>query len=169
MSEEQVKINNEALRVEEDCIFSAKRHFNASSRWETYHYWVGLPSALLAGVSGVSAFNNYPILAGVLAILSTALTFIVTFLKPSERSEHHKNIGNQYLALRNETRLFRELEINKSNKDNLIKINKLSKQRDELNNSAINTSNSDYEKAKKDINENFHKHEVDKENKNVSK
>lgn len=169
MSEEQVKINKEALRIEEDCIFSAKRHFNASSRWETYHYWVGLPSALLAGVSGVSAFNDYTVLAGVLAILSTALTSILTFLKPSERSEHHKSIGNQYLSLRNKTRLFRELEINKPSEENFVKINELSNQRDELNNSAMNTSNSDYEKAQKDINENFHKHEVDKENKNVSK
>jgi competence protein ComGF len=163
MNDEQIKISNEASRIEEDCIFSAKRHFNASSRWETYHFWVGLPSATLAGLSGISAFNDYPTLAGILAILSTALTSILTFLKPSERSEHHKSIGNQYLSLRNKTRLFRELEINKSIEEVVIKINELSNQRDELNNSAMNTSNDDYRKAQKDINENLHKYEVDKE------
>ena len=106
------KAKEEALRIEEDCTYSSKRHFNASVRWEKYHYWIGLPSALLAGLSGVSAFNDYPILAGILAISSTALTSVLTFLKPSERSEHHKSIGNQYLSLRNKTRLFRELEVN---------------------------------------------------------
>lgn len=155
------KVNAELLRIEEDCTFSAKRHFNASSRWEKYHYLVGLPSALLAGIAGISAFNDCPILAGVLAILSTALTSILTFLKPSERSEHHKSIGNQYLSLKNKTRLFRELEINPSSEEIITKINELSNQRDELNSSALNTSNSDYKKAQKDINENLHKYEVD--------
>lgn len=167
MNDEQVKIGNEALRIEEDCTFSAKRHFNASSRWETYHYLVGLPSALLAGLSGISAFNDYPIMAGILAIFSTALTSILTFLKPSERSEHHKSIGNQYLSLRNKTRLFREFEMNYTSEALIEKVNDLSNQRDELNSSALNTSNSDYIKAQKDINEELHKYEVDKENMNV--
>lgn len=165
-------INNvkaELSRIEEDCIFSAKRHFNASSRWEKYHYWIGLPSALLACIAGISAFNDHPILAGVLAILSTALTSMLTFLKPSERSEHHNSIGNQYLSLRNKTRLFRELGINQSSEEIVVKINELSSQRDELNSSALNTSNSDYKKAQKDIDENLHKYEVDKEKNNVSK
>jgi hypothetical protein len=169
MNEEQIKVSNEALRIEEDCTFSEKRHFNASSRWEKYHYWVGLPSALLAGIAGISAFNDYPILAGVLAIFSTGLTSMLTFLKPSERSEHHKSIGNQYLSLRNKTRLFRELGVNQSSEEIVVKINELSSQRDELNSSALNTSNSDYKKAQKDINENLHKYEVDKEKNNVSK
>ena len=93
-------INNvkaELSRIEEDCIFSAKRHFNASSRWEKYHYWIGLPSALLACI---------------------------------ERSEHHNSIGNQYLSLRNKTRLFRELGINQSSEEIVVKINELSSQRD---------------------------------------
>lgn len=165
-------INNvtaELLRIEEDCTFSAKRHFNASYRWEKYHYCVGLPSALLAGIAGISAFNDYPILAGVLAILSTALTSVLTFLKPSERSEHHKSIGNQYSSLRNRSRLFRELEVAQPNEEIVVKINGLSSQRDELNSSALNTSNSDYKKAQKDINENLHKYEVDKEKNNVHK
>ena len=161
------KAKEEALRIEEDCTYSSKRHFNASVRWEKYHYWIGLPSALLAGLSGVSAFNDYPILAGILAISSTALTSVLTFLKPSERSEHHKSIGNQYLSLRNKTRLFRELEVNNASEKIIEIINELSNQRDELNNSALNTSNSDYEKAQKDINEELHKHEVDKEKSNV--
>ena len=163
MNDEQIKIGNEALRIEEDCTFSAKRHFNASSRWEKCHYWVGLPSTLLAGLSGISAFNDYPIMAGILAISSTALTSILTFLKPSERSEHHKSMGNQYLSLRNKARLFREFEINYTSEANIAKINDLSNQRDELNSSAVNTSNSDYKKAQKDINEELHKYEVDKE------
>lgn len=167
MNDEQIKIGNEALRIEEDCTFSAKRHFNASSRWEKCHYWVGLPSTLLAGLSGISAFNDYPIMAGVLAISSTALTSILTFLKPSERSEHHKSISNQYLSLRNKTRLFREFQISYTSEALIVKINDLSNQRDELNSGALNTSNSDYIKAQKDINEELHKYEVDKENMNV--
>jgi hypothetical protein len=122
----------------------------------------------LAAISGVSAFNDYPILAGILAITSTALTSVLTFLKPSERSEHHKGIGSQYLSLRNKTRLFRELENNNSEEKIIAKINELSNQRDELNSSALNTSDSDYKQAQKDINEELHKYQVDKEKNNVS-
>lgn len=169
MNEEQIKVSNEALRIEEDCTFSAKRHFNASSRLEKYHYCLGVTSALTAGLSGISAFDNYLIPAGVLAILSTGLTSILTFLKLSERSEHHRSIGNKYLSLRNKTRLFRELEVNKFSEEIIVKINELSNQRNDLNNSALNTSGSDYKKAQKDIKENLHKYEVDKEKNNVSK
>ena len=72
-------------------------------------------------------------------------------------------MGNQYLSLRNKARLFREFEINYTSEANIAKINDLSNQRDELNSSAVNTSNSDYKKAQKDINEELHKYEVDKE------
>lgn len=168
MSELQTKIITEAMRIEEDCEHSAKRHFNASFRWERYHMCLGLPSAIVAALSGVSAFNDYSIIAGVLAILSTVLTTALIFLKPSERGEHHKSIGNQYLSLRNKTRLFREIELIDNIHEAQQRIVELSNQRDELNGSAMNTIQSDFEKAKKDIDDGRSQYAIDKENAHVS-
>ena len=80
------KLIDEARRIEEDTEHSFKGHYNAASRWARYHLCIGLPSALLAAVAGAAAFKHYPELAGALALLSTALTTVLTFLKPSERS-----------------------------------------------------------------------------------
>jgi len=155
------QMTKELLRIEEDCEHSAKRHFNASNRWENYHLLLGIPSAVIAAIAGASAFNNYPILAGVLAITSTALTTVLTFLKPSERSEKHQAIGNQYLSLRNKTRLFRELDL-KNEEESKNMILELSATRDDLNSSALNTTRKDYELAKQDIDEGRAKYKVDK-------
>jgi len=73
--------------------------------------YLGIPSVLITAVAGGSAFNDMPTFAGSLALVSTALTTVLTFLNPSERSETHKTVGGQYLALRNQARIFREIEI----------------------------------------------------------
>lgn len=166
------KVKAELARIEEDCEHSAKRHFNASSRWGAYHLWIGIPSAIIAAIAGGSAFSNFAhsnIIAGVLALLSTALTTVLTFVKPSERSEHHKSTGSQYLSLRNKSRIFREIAINFDNNNLLQKIEALSSELNELNNSAMNTTRSDYKKAKEDIDAGRSHYIIDKSAKNDNK
>jgi hypothetical protein len=153
MSDLIQKLVAECHRIEEDAEHSSKGHYNASSRWGHYHLLLGLPAAIIAAIAGAVAFNDWPELAGGLALLSTALTTVLTFLKPSERAEMHKSVGGQYHALRNQARIFREIELTdgidtKTAKERLLVLARL---RDELNASSPGISRCDYEKAKEDI------------------
>lgn len=163
MSELISKLAAEAQRIEEDTEHSFKGHYNAAARWARYHLWIGLPSALLAGVAGAAAFKHQPELAGALALVSTAMTTILTFLKPSERSEMHKAVAGQYQVLRNQARIFREIGLTdgitlSEAKTRLIE---LAKTRDELNQGSPAIARCDYELAKKDIDTGRARYRVD--------
>lgn len=146
------KLSAEALRIEEDVEHSFKGHYNAAARWARYHLWLGLPSALLAAVAGAAAFKNQPELAGALALASTALTTVLTFLKPSERSEIHKTVAGQYQALRNQARIFREIDRDGMAPEQAkARLLELAKSRDELNQGSPAIARCDYELAKQDI------------------
>lgn len=165
MSDLLAKLDAEAYRIEEDTEHSAKGHFNAAERWGRYHLCIGLPSAIIAAIAGGSAFGDLPVLAGSLAILSTAMTTVLTFLKPSEHAENHKAVAGQYLALRNQTRLFRELELldDASLDSAKARLVELASARDDLNQASVGISRKDYELAKADIDEGRSQHRVDKE------
>ncbi|MCF1440022.1 MAG: SLATT domain-containing protein [Shewanella sp.] len=165
MTDLLTKLSTETHRIEEDTEHSAKGHFNAAERWGWYHLAIGLPSAVLAAIAGGAAFGDQPEVAGSLAILSTALTTVLTFLKPSEHAENHKAVAGQYLALRNQTRLFRELDLVEKPDANLVKkrLVELANARDDLNQSSPGISRKDYEKARADIDKGYSQYRVDKE------
>lgn len=153
MTELFVKLAEEAKRVEEDSEHSFKGHYNAASRWASYHLWIGLPSALVAASAGAAAFKDQPELAGALAFVSTALTTVLTFLKPSERSEMHKTVAAQYQSIRNQTRIFREISLRDGMEltEAKTRLLEFATTRDELNQKSPSLERRDYEKAKKDI------------------
>lgn len=153
MSDLITKLADEALRVEEDTEHSFKGHYNAAARWARYHLWIGVPAALLAAVAGAAAFRDSPEWAGPLALVSTALTTLLTFLKPSERSEMHKTAGGRYQALRNQARIFREIELQepKTLEEAKARLLGLVKSRDDLNQGSPSIPRCDYELAKREI------------------
>lgn len=153
MSELISKLAAEAKRVEEDTEHSFKGHYNAAARWARYHLCIGLPSALLAAIAGAAAFKNEPGLAGALAFVSTALTTVLTFLKPSERSEMHKTVAGKYQTLRNQARIFREIGLldGMTPDEAKVRLFELANTRDELNHTSPAITRCDYELAKQDI------------------
>lgn len=163
MNELTSKLTMEAQRIEEDTEHSFKSHYNAATRWARYHLSIGLPSALLAAIAGAAAFKNHLEVAGALALVSTALTTILTFLKPSERAEMHRSAAGQYQALRNQARLFREIGLlaDASPEDAKARLYELAKSRDELNHSSPAIARCDYELAKKDIDSGRARYRVD--------
>ncbi len=158
------KLITESQRIEEDAEYSAKGHFNASERWGKYHLWLGVPSVLITGIAGGSAFNNMPIIAGSFALVSTALTVVLTFLNPSERAETHKAVGGQYLTLRNQARIFREIEMEDGEDLSIAKkrLLELAASRDEINQNSPRIPRRDYELARTDINEGRTVYQTDK-------
>lgn len=166
MSDLITKLADEARRVEEDTEHSFKGHYNAAVRWGRYHLWIGLPAALVAAIAGAAAFKGEPQWAGALALVSTALTTVLTFLKPSERAEMHKAVAGQYQALRNKARIFREIglldgAVPEKAKTRLFE---LTDARDELNERAPAIARRDYELAKQDIDSGRARYRVDEAN-----
>lgn len=160
------KMINEAKRIEEDSLYSAKGHFVAANFWTNFHLWIGVPTAILAAIAGVSAlsqFDNHNIIAGILAIVVTALTAVTTFLNPNEKANSHRNAGNKYISLRNKARIFCEIACCEEDSDQELakQLKALAKQRDELNQDSPLIPTWAYKKARKGIEEGEAKYKVD--------
>jgi hypothetical protein len=100
----------EAERIEEDTLYSCKSHFEAARRWDQWHLWIGIPTALLAAFAGVSALSDYPLVSAIIAFLVAASSGVFTFLNPKERAALHLKAGNAYKTLNNEARIFRQID-----------------------------------------------------------
>ena len=70
-----------------------------------------VPAAMLAAVSGGSAFANHTIIAGALAMLVAALAAIITLLHPRDLANAHHLAGVKYNSLRQQTRIFRSVDL----------------------------------------------------------
>jgi hypothetical protein len=166
------KIINECKRIEEDTEHSFKAHYNAAEFWSNLNLLLGLPAALLGAIAGgTSAADGAQATVTATAFLATAFVTCLTFLKPGEKSDAHKNAGNLYQALRNKTRLFREIETDDAlpDIDAKKKLTAFVDRRDELNSTMPTIPRAAYEKAKKDIDAGRAKYAVDKEVNNDSK
>lgn len=160
---ENVKV--EVQRVEEDCTHSSKSHFNAADRWGRYNLWLGIPSIVLSAAASAAFLGEYPEVAGAMTSVAAILTSLITFLKPSERGAAHKSAGDQYLALRNDARVFREIEINHAGDMHaaISFMGTLTKRRNELNQSSPQFSDKDRREARRGIEEGEATHVVDRE------
>lgn len=156
-------IEAELKRIEEDCIHSGKAHFNAGVRWARYHYWLGVPSVILSALAGAAFFKDYGSAAGMMSSVVAVLTSLMTFLKPSERAAAHKGSGDQYLTLRNDARVFREIRLIYACDEpaSLAGLDEFTKRRNELNQASAQFSRADFELARKGINEGEGAHRVD--------
>ena len=156
-------ISNELERIEEDCIHSGKSHFNAHARWSHYHYWLGIPAVLLSSVAGLAFFKDYPEFGGALSAIVAVLTALSTFLKPYERAAAHKGAGDQYLSLRNDARVFREIRLTQAcdAQAAIDGLTEFTNRRNELNQASAQFSNSDFLKARAGIEAGEAAHAVD--------
>lgn len=160
------RLEEECKRIEEDTEHSFKAHYNSAEFWSRVNLMLGLPSAILGVIAGgTSAYDGGQAIVTGTALLASALVTCLTFLKPGEKSDSHKNAGNLYHSLRNKTRLLREIELveNSNNAELKDRLYELFDRRDELNVSMPSISSSSYEKAKKDIDAGRARYQVDKD------
>lgn len=157
-------IQAELQRIEEDCIHSGKAHFNAGDRWARYHYWLGIPSVVLSALAGAAFFKSYGDIAGIMSAIVAILTSLMTFLKPSERAAAHKGSGDQYLTLRNDARVFREIRLAHACDEQaaIAGMDEFTKRRNELNQASAQFSRKDFEIARAGIDQGEAAHRVDK-------
>lgn len=157
-------IRAELERIEEDCIHSGKAHFNAGDRWARYHYWLGIPSVVLSALAGAAFFKDHGDIAGIMSAVVAILTSLMTFLKPSERASAHKGSGDQYLTLRNDVRVFREIKLTYACDEQaaIAGMDEFTKRRNELNQASAQFSRKDFEQARAGIEQGEAAHRVDK-------
>ncbi|MGO7078860.1 SLATT domain-containing protein [Rhizobium johnstonii] len=160
----RAKITIELHRLEEDCSHSGKAHFNASDRWNQFNYWFGIPSVVISAIIGTALVKDHVVWASVGSAAVTVLTALVTFLKPAEKATLHKNSGDQYLALKNDSRVFREITLLKNAEEAaaIEGLEGLTKRRNELNQASPLFANRDFRRAKKGVDEGQATHVVDK-------
>lgn len=156
-------IKQEAARIEEDALHSAKGHFNAEGRWQLVNLSMGIGTALVAGASGVSAFSEQPIISGLLAFAAAFIAGASTALNPESRSSDHEQSGRKYKTLSNRARIFREVQvINLEIEQARAAFATLGEQRDELNESSRAIPRWAYERAIKDIDQGRATYQIDK-------
>lgn len=156
------KIEKEALRIEEDTTFSSKGHFNAARYWGWGHYVIGIPMVVSAGLSASKFLQNSEN-GACLSLLAAGLAAVQTLLNPEKKSSLHHVCGGKYLALRNNTRNFREIELLQIQEEAkaVERIKAFSDERNALNQTSPAIPGRAYTKAKKDIEAGYAVHQVD--------
>ena len=165
---DQAKISalcREAERLEEDALYSSKGHFNAEDTWVRRNYWLGVPATTLGAIAGAALVKSQPELASAFTLLASLLTGLMTFLKPNERAAMHRAAAGQFLALRNEARFFREVELLETDRlgELLERLKALSSARNELNQKSPSIPRRAFVAARKGIEEGEATHKVDME------
>lgn len=161
--EETIK---EARRIEENCTYSAKGHFAAADMWRKVHFYIGVPTAILAATASAFAFaqfGGHHIIAGLLAIAVAILSGVTTFLTPSDKANLHLSSGNSYDSLVSRTRVFRCIECWGGDSDRVLstRLKDLSEERNVLNAKSPQIPEWAYRKAKKGIEAGECSYEVD--------
>jgi len=159
----------EASRIAEDANYSGKSHLNAATIWSKRHYWLGVPATVAGAFAGAAIVKECQALAGLLTLAATLLTGLATFLKPYERASQHKSIGDQFLELRNDARIFFEIEVlENDDKASLSEsLKTLASRRNGLNKGGPEIPRKAIEDARKGIEEGESTHAIDLKNKKV--
>ena len=159
------KIINEAKRIEEDSLYSAKGHFYAGQCWVSVNLNLGVATAILSAIAGASAlsqFDYHNVVAGGLSIIVAGLTAVITFINPDEKSFIHRKAGNRYNALRNDTRIFYDIELEEVDDKKAIEgLKKLNDRRSKLNSESHQIPKWAFEKARRGIEEGEAKYKID--------
>jgi hypothetical protein len=93
-----------ATKLELDCLFTAKAHYNAEAKWSRRHYTLGIVLTVVAAAVGTNLLKDVSYVSEIAGAIVAILGAVITFLKPSELALRHKSAGNLHLALRNEIR-----------------------------------------------------------------
>lgn len=149
----RTNLAREAMRVEEDCLFSAKGHFEASSQWKRIHLWIGIPATILAAVAGASLIIDHVNFGAILAVAVAILSGLATFLNPSEKAAAHHSSGTSFNKLKNQARVFREIDLpGPDTTENLsFRLKSICADRDNLNAVSLQIPRQAFERARRGI------------------
>jgi hypothetical protein len=109
-------IDHAAKQLIVDALYTGRGHQQAGTRYHTLNHWVGVPSAVLSAVSSSGAaltaiFGANAAWTAALAIIATILTSLRAFLRTDKLAEEHSLKGRRYISLRNDIRIFRDVDM----------------------------------------------------------
>lgn len=167
MNDSIVNILKEAKRIEENCTYSGKAHYNVSGLWRSVHFILGIIVTGLvfwAGFEGIKDITKYHIY---IIFFSGILSAIYTFIGASQKSATHKLCGDSYLSLKNNIRIFYTIEL--ENIDITQAISSIKNYQNKLNKiheNAPGIPQCAYRKVKKGVQNGESEFEIDKEQDN---
>lgn len=133
------ELSDEAQRITIDCEYTGRQHQMAGQDWRARATLLGLPITLISAATGAGAglsavFGGATWLTAVLAFVGALLAAAHAYLKPEEQAAKHSVKGAKYLALRNEARRFRNMDLKSDRSlDALIdRVHALGKEYDDL-------------------------------------
>ncbi len=156
VSKTKEEVIKESQRMEEALQLTSKGHFATSHFWNNFHLWIGIPMVVLSAIAGASAFaefDTHKIVAGIISIIVVALSSIITFLNPNQKSSAHLNAGNNYDSLLNKIRIFWSIDCWRDESEQVLteRLKYFSEQKDKLNQSCPQVPHWAYKKAKRGI------------------
>jgi hypothetical protein len=106
----------EAERLYVDATYTSKGHFIEANRWARRALIVGLPWAMLSGLSAGAAaitaiFTDARWLTAVLALIAAVVTSVREYMRSDEKAEAHGMKAARYLSIAKETRFFLLVEL----------------------------------------------------------
>lgn len=77
----------------------AKGYSHTAITWGKVNLSIGIPHTIIAAIAGASALSNFGysnIIAGVLSIVASVLSGLLTFLNPSDRAKSHMQAFTEF-------------------------------------------------------------------------
>lgn len=137
------RVIEEACELELDFYYSAKSHYNAARRWESFGFWLGMLAVIISSINGIVSLSNKAtpevlhstVIGGVVSIFVSCLAAIITFSKATDKSQLHKVAGNRFNNLRDRVRQFYTVECFMHGKDDEVwkKLEKFTMEKDKAN------------------------------------
>lgn len=148
-------IRLELSRIEESATYAAQTQLEQSKRWSRANLWLGVSSSVLAAVAGTLALAGdaeSEKIAGILALVAAVLAVVLTSLNASARTTACAAAGNAYLAIQNDARQSRLVDLDHEPVDVMRnKLSELTARRDEQNKAAEVASNRAYQLGRRNI------------------
>ena len=80
----------------------AKGYSYTAIAWGRVNLSIGIPNTIIAAIAGASALSNFSysnIIAGILSIITSVLSGLLTFLNPSDRAKSHTQAFTEFQKL----------------------------------------------------------------------
>lgn len=111
------QLSDEAQRIAIDAEYTGRQHQMVGQEWRAKAKFLGLPVTLLAAITGTGAglsalLGGEAGLTAVLAFTGVVLGAIQGYFKPEDQAAKHSVKGAKCIAIRNDARRFRNLDLN---------------------------------------------------------
>lgn len=109
---QRAAIQAEVARILESAVFSAQGQFEAAKVWRALHWTLGVLTAALSTLAAVLTFaTDAQVASGVLAVVAAIAAAILTSSRPDKLAERAAARGNDYTALRNDSRRLLHVQV----------------------------------------------------------